>query len=317
MINGGSVDLLPMQIGNNTQIKYAEHLEILGSHISNSLMLDLQLHFKKRFKNVIKFFNYVKTNEVAPITVKLKVLKSCVVTTLLYNCEAFGFGIPDGLEEIYYKMLRAALGVRSNCPKLLLLIESGFLPIKCLIELRQLKFFRRFKKSLQPNGTRSAIFSYLLANRTSFIDHYVQLDNKYATGEDLVAEYCRNLKSKIRDLGRDKDVHYKYWIYLQLNPELTKSTFLNRIDAVGKGIVKFRLGSHQLKIETGRWSRTPRENRTCVTCGELGDEEHMIYSCADIVREDLVDIPRPLSSLWDYQGVNRLFKRIMDAEYLV
>ena len=47
-----------------------------------------------------------------------------------------------------------------------------------------------------------------------------------------------------------------------------------------------------------------------------GDEEHMIYSCADIVRDDLVDIPRPLSSLWDYQGVNRLFKRIMDAEYL-
>ena len=280
-------------------------------------MLDLQLHFKKRFKNVIKYFNYIKMNKIAPISVKLKVLKSCVVTTLLYNCEAFGYGIPDGLEEIYFKMLRAALGVRSNCPKLLLLIESGFLPIKCLIELRQLKFFRRFKKSLQPNGTRSAIFQHLLANKTNFIDHYVQLDSKYASGEDLVTKYRNDLTEKIRNFGRDKQKHYKYWIYLQLNPDLAKSTFLNRIDAVGKGIVKFRLGSHQLKIETGRWSRTPRENRLCVTCGELGDEEHVLYNCADIRRDDLTDIPRPLSSLWEYQGVNRLFKRIMDAEYLV
>ena len=187
--DGSPEDKLPLVIPGHEPVKNAEHLEILGSHISGNLRLDLELHYKKRFKNVIKYFNYIKMNKIAPISVKLKVLKSCVVTTLLYNCEAFGYGIPDGLEEIYFKMLRAALGVRSNCPKLLLLIESGFLPIKCLIELRQLKFFRRFKKSLQPNGTRSAIFQHLLANKRSFIDHYIQLDIKYASGEDLVAKY--------------------------------------------------------------------------------------------------------------------------------
>ena len=69
------------------------------------------------------------------------------------------------------------------------------------------------------------------------------------------------LKQSIKILGRNKDVHYKYWIYLEINPELTPSPFLNRVDEVGKSMTKFRLGSHNLKIETGRWNRTPRENR--------------------------------------------------------
>ena len=250
VINGQPEDTAPLQVENNAPIKFAEYLEILGSHISGSLTLDLELHFKKRFKNCIKYFNYIKVNRLAPISVKLKVLKSCVVTTLLYNCEAFGHCVPDGLEEVYYKMLRAALGVRTNCPKLLLLIEAGFLPTKCLIESRQLKFFRKFQKSLQTNGTRLSIFSHLLRNKTSFLNQYVRLDNMYATSEALVDEQRNSLKLKIRNLGRDKDKHYRFWIYLQLNPDLTRSPFLNRIDVVGKCIVKFRLGSHNLRIET-------------------------------------------------------------------
>ena len=43
---------------------------------------------------------------------------------------------------------------------------------------------------------------------------------------------------------------------------------------------RFRLSSHNLKIETGRWTRTPRERRTC-TCehGGIQDECHIIRDC--------------------------------------
>ena len=110
-------------------------------------------------------------SNIAPVSVKLKVLKSCVMTALLYNCEAFGPELPDGWDGMYYKMIRAALGVRSNCPNLTLLIEAGFLPMKCLIKARQLKFFRRFKLSLQTNSPREAIFNHLLTNTTKFLKH--------------------------------------------------------------------------------------------------------------------------------------------------
>ena len=45
-------------------------------------------------------------------------------------------------------------------------------------------------------------------------------------------------------------------------------------------MTRFRVGSHKLKVETGRWSRVPREERTC-SCGVGGiqDEEHVVFHC--------------------------------------
>ena len=140
VINGLVSDQASLELSPEDSITYAEYLEILGSHISGCIKTDLALHFKKRFKNIIKFFNYIRENVIAPASVKLKVLKACVMSTLLYNCEAFGPHIPEGLDEMYYKMLKAALGVRDNCPNLVVLIESGCLPLRCLIESRQLVF---------------------------------------------------------------------------------------------------------------------------------------------------------------------------------
>ena len=124
------------------------------------------------------------------------------------------------------------------------------------------------------------------------------------------------MTTKVRTLGTDSASHYKFWIYLQMNPDLTPSPFLNRLDKVGKCMTKFRLGSHQLPIEIGRWSRTLREDRRCVTCGVLGDENHVVYECNEIRRDDLPEMPRPLSSIWVNVGVNRLFERIVDAKYV-
>ena len=248
VINGTEDDKHPLEISEDESVKYAEFLEILGSHISEKLQKDLQLHFQTRFKNVIKFFNYIRMNKEAPLSVKLRVLKSCVVTTLLYNSEAFGPFIPDGLEEVYFRMLRAALGVRSNCPNLILLVEAGFLPLQCMILTRQLKFYRRYGASIQPNSTRAEMFEHLLHddNCTSYLKHYVELDEKYPDVAAICKEHVEKVKSTIRNKGGDKDNHYKFWIYLQMNPELTRSPFLNRVDAVGKSMVKFRVGSHNL-----------------------------------------------------------------------
>ena len=210
-------------------------------------------------------------------------------------------------------MIRAALGVRNNCPNLIVLIESGCLSLQCLIQSRQLKFFRRFKSSLQPNSTRNAVFQQLLSEPTNFLRHYVELDERYADSKMLKIQSTNEVLQKIRDLGSNKNSQYKFWIYLQLNPNLVMSPFLNRIDLTGKCITKFRAGSHMLKIETGRWNRTPREDRLCTHCNKLGDENHAIFECSLIYREDLPEFPSNLSSLWEYPSINVLFKRIREA----
>ena len=41
---------------------------------------------------------------------------------------------------------------------------------------------------------------------------------------------------------------------------------------------RLRLSSHSLAIETGRWSRIPRDKRLC-SCGAVPTEEHVICFC--------------------------------------
>ena len=84
VINGESSDYqpLPTDLG-----PIASHLSLLGSHLSASGVLsdDIKLHFESRFKTCIKFYNFLRTNKFAPLFIKLKGLKSCVMSNILYN----------------------------------------------------------------------------------------------------------------------------------------------------------------------------------------------------------------------------------------
>ena len=100
-----------------------------------------------------------------------------------------------------------------------------------------------------------------------------------------------------------------------MNPELNISPFLDLYHPQAMNIIKFRLGSHFLPIETGRWNRTPRNERLCSTCGVLGDENHVIYSCSQISREDMV-LDDFIDKIWYQPEVFRLFERIKTAKFL-
>ncbi len=58
-----------------------------------------------------------------------------------------------------------------------------------------------------------------------------------------------------------------------------------------RSLAAFRLGAHHLEVATGRWSSTPRHERTCGLCGEgVGDELHMVFEC------DAQTVPRQMHS---------------------
>ena len=78
----------------------------------------------------------------------------------------------------------------------------------------------------------------------------------------------------------------KYITYLSLNPHLKVHEIYNRIfkldniipETYRVSFTRFRLSSHKLRIETGRWARLPREERL-YKCGDIQDEKHVIMSC--------------------------------------
>ena len=314
-INGEeNVDTVSLPFGSSF-LDHVNHLTILGSHVSSSGRLtdDLELHMKKRYSSCMKFYNFCRQNKLAPLSIKIKVLKACVVNSLLHNCETWGKPVPDGLETLYNKLIRCALNVRSNTPTLLMYIEAGLLPIKAVIEARQYKFFKRFPSTIEALSSRDHLFKALIDDPSSYLKHYILLEQRYESHQDIYKFHNDQMKIKIRNNVRNEK--YRYKIYSQLNPTLEQSPFMNCLHPLTKNVVKFRLGSHKLPIETGRWNRTKREQRHCVLCNTLGDERHFMFACPSIKRDDL-NLVNDISQIWSQEDVFELFKRFKDADLL-
>ena len=153
----------------------------------------------------------------------------------------------------------------------------------------------------------------MLENPTKFLKHYENLFATYNSGKDIIEEGLNFVKQKIRtfaDGGRSK-----YIIYMKINPDLEPSPFLHIIHPMASDIIRFRVGSHYLPIETGRWTRKERNERLCVNCGAIGDEEHAIYSCTLVSREGIEEID-DIGSLWYQPEVYKLFSRMKAAKLL-
>ena len=73
----------------------------------------------------------------------------------------------------------------------------------------------------------------------------------------------------------------KFKFYYEMNPSLSvhqmyEDQNINEHDRIVA--TRIRLSSHDLAVEKGRWSRTPRENCLC-SCGEIQTEEHVVCFC--------------------------------------
>ena len=315
-INGDTSDKEPIPFGEK-ELKSVSHLGLLGSHLAATGLLvdDLKLHMVTRYKSCIKYFNFLRSNQFAPLFVKIKVLKACVVNSLLYNCETFGHCIPKDLEKTYNKLLRRTFNVRSNTPALLLYIESGFLPIKAIILARQLKFFKRYLDRLTGNTPRVQMFQRLMGEPTKYLKHYIDLNAKYDSEADVYREFAEDVKRQIRELAAKDTLHPKYKTYTEMNPNLEKSPFILDPHPLSKDAIRFRLGSHVLPIETGRWSRKPRQDRVCDECGVLGDERHALFHCQKIDRRN-VTLPDQISDIWKTDTLYELMQKIKEAGFL-
>ena len=108
----------------------------------------------------------------------------------------------------------------------------------------------------------------------------------------------------------------KFVTYRDINPELLEHNVyaLNHRSFVSElyrlDFTRLRLSSHNLKIETGRWSRLPRERRLC-PCGHVQDEKHVIEEC-----ELTEHLRLQYGHLIDYPNVLGNPKQLSDFQYL-
>ena len=100
------------------------------------------------------------------------------------------------------------------------------------------------------------------------------------SGDNFVEEELSNIKEAIQSAPASAT---KSQTYLSLNPTLEVHplyTDCNRTvpDYLRISFTRFRMSSHMLRVETGRWSRTPRDQRLC-QCGLGVQNEPHVFVC--------------------------------------
>ena len=251
----------------------------LGSVITNSYKLvnDVEADIKHRHINVIKFYAFLRTNVNAPVSIKLKVSESCVMSSTLHNAETWANANIERLEVIHRRMLKSILGVRNTTCSEFLYIELGVTSIRTQLLVKQWKFWKKVLE-LHVNEPLVYVVDLCKQRKVKEISHYERLMDTYGSVEEIISEFYEKTKSSIRrkaEQGRSK-----YSTYITINPLLeTPSVYdTTRGHKNVSMVAKLRTSAHNLQIEMGRRTATPKESRKC-HCGDVEDEKHFLTQC--------------------------------------
>ena len=137
------------------------------------------------------------------------------------------------------------------------------------IKDRQYNFFQKITQLSPEDAIVSSIVS--MCQDSSIIQYYASLEN------DNSKRDIEEREKRIHDSTNSMCIYYNNMNFLQ------KSCIYDSMtnDHYRFILTRWRLSNHDLKIESGRYTRpiTPRDQRTCDTCGVLEDEYHVVFVC--------------------------------------
>jgi hypothetical protein len=289
-------DKTPFKI-DNVIIDETEHYMYLGARISNSSIPDqiaAQLH--QKYPHQVKFSSFLTKNNDCPFNIKKTVWDSAFKSAIYYGCETWLTRNIQVIERPYIKSLKHLLGVRQTTCTDTMLVELGVGDAKSMVKDRQMKFLAKLDK----RTTRSYIHNVIdlaIQNRTTMGTQIQNLRNNPKTHTN---HYLSTLKDKLRTATSTKRQEYT-----TMNPTLEPCPLYKQQDISESNRVactRIRLSSHNLRIETGRWARIPRDLRQCQCKEDIQTEEHVLLRC-------------PLSShlrsnMEQYNDISTLFKNI-------
>ena len=99
--------------------------------------------------------------------------------------------------------------------------------------------------------------------------------------EKLVEVFKTSYENKIKHAADDRDS--RLGTYLTINPSLSKPEFDDKLEFQRVCISRYRTGSHNLKIESGRLTSTNREEGLCSCNSGIQSINHVLLDCPLLV----------------------------------
>ena len=274
VINGVARDRYDFAVGG-VVVKHTTSYIYLGSPFTENGKINdvIKLHVKSRMKDLNKFKIFCKKNETMPYCFKKKVLEAAIMSSLLYGCETWITNNLKEVEKVYISAVKSILGVRETTRNDTVLLEAGMLSLRNLVIKRTSGFLKKELCADQTDDTPlRKIFTICKTKKTGGYRFLSQTENQANQNSNTVEQEFQ------------KQTSSKALTYKSINPSLSMHAAYTTPDYVDERerlvFTRFRLSSHHLKIETGRWARIEVEKRVC-DCGlGIQDELHVLLKCA-------------------------------------
>ena len=166
------------------------------------------------------------------------------------------------------------LAVRQSTCNDLVHIEAGLPNAKSTIIDRQITFLKKLRNR-KDDSYIIRIINLAKAVKCPMGKRIQTLENMPNNQKEI---FMNELRARVStsDSTRRKT-------YIEINPSMKTCGILQRHDPSVKeyhriSMTRLRLGSHHLKVETGRWARIPLERRLC-SCGDIQTETHVLLHC--------------------------------------
>ena len=277
VINGTKADKIPLDV-ESTKICYSPNYLYLGAWFTDSGKISdvIGLHVKSNQATINKFSIFCAANSQMPFIYKKLVFDAAVTASLLYSAESWLTNHIKPIETQYNQLVRCLLGVRKNTSIDLCLVESGIPPIHHVLAKRRCKFIKSKLEANDPDQPFTFAFRLLSENNIP-VYHFIVKSLQYNTVNPF-SNLIHVINEKSRNATKFNTYISELNITMDVHPIYTSNTFIP--DYQRQSFSRIRLMSHNLKIETGRWSRIPRERRVC-RCdnSQLQTESHVLIDC--------------------------------------
>lgn len=282
VVGGSAEDMQPLRVAG-LEVQHCRQYTYLGATFTadGSVHQAVRVHANTKAAHVAKFVSFIKKNNDVPFIIKKRVFDAALMSAVLYGCESWLNADLRPISKIYNWALKTMLDVRMTTCSDLCYIESGYPPVHCLIRKKQRTFLRRVwreRSQLIDDPLMLVLRTVMGAQYNT--KHFIQ--DLLCSDVDDVEVGIQEIKQSVRDSTSSRRI-----TYLEINPHLSLHAVYSMSERVAErdrvAFTRFRVSSHSLAVETGRWSRRgrgrlPLEERLCV-CGQVQTEEHVVEHC--------------------------------------
>ena len=243
-----------------------------------------------------------------------KLYNSCVVPVMDYSAGVWGYSNYNKPNTVHNRAIRSFLGVHKYTSNIAINGDVGWTPPAVRRKIEMLKLFNRLMH-LDKDRLTYRIFKWDWSHKNKTwgwsirrilkdanLDIHIDLNMPYDNFDSVIQEVHEQLMLKEVDKWK-KDLlsQSKLRFYRTFKTEFETEKYVKSCYSKSNRsfIAQIRSGVLPLKVEVGRFTHIPAEQRICDICkASVEDELHFIFQCP--VYENLrTDLFNHVSQLYD------------------